>query len=132
MSEPNNHFNSFNVYTISLNKNDNQTIYDYFLNELYQQNTNNLNINYNINTSIDTSIDTSINININIIFYDLDDIFTFYIFKEDASLYTIYEDMIPYSIIYNQTDTEKEEFIDFLNYLNINEEPYINNNSYMN
>jgi hypothetical protein len=123
MSEPKNHFNSFNVYTISLNTNDNQTIYDYFLNELYQQNTNNLNINYN-NNNINTSI--------NIIFYDLDDIFTFYIFKEDASLYTIYEDMIPYSIIYNQTDTEKEEFIDFLNYLNINEEPYINNNSYMN
>ncbi len=123
MSEPQNHFHSYNVYTISLNKNDNQTIYDYFLNELYQQNTNNLNINYNNNNT---------SININIIFYDLDDIFTFYIFKEDASLYTIYEDMIPYSIIYNQTDTEKEEFIDFLNYLNINEEPYINNNSYMN
>jgi hypothetical protein len=122
MSEPKNHFNSFNVYTISLNKNNNQTIYDFFLNELYQQNTNNLNINYNNNNNID----------INIIFYDLDDIFTFYIFKEDASLYIIYEDMIPYSIIYNQTDTEKEEFIDFLNYLNINEEPYINNNSYMN
>ena len=127
MSEPKNHFNSYNVYTISLNKNDNQTIYDYFLNELYQQNTNNLNINYNNNNN-----NTSINTSINIIFYDLDDIFTFYIFKEDASLYTIYEDMIPYSIIYNQTDKEKEEFIDFLNYLNINEEPYINNNSYMN
>jgi hypothetical protein len=119
MSEPKNHFNSFNVYMISFNKNDNQNIYDYFLNELYQQNTNSLIINYNDKT-------------INIIFNDLDDIFTFNIFKEDASLYTIYEDMKPYSIIYNQTDTEKQEFIDFLNYLNIDEEPYIYNNSYMN
>jgi hypothetical protein len=119
MSEPKNHFNLFNVYMISLNKNDNQNIYDYFLNELYQQNTNNLIINYNDKT-------------INIIFDDLDDIFTFNIFKEDESLYTIYEDMKPYSIIYNQTDKEKEEFKDFLNYLNIDEEPYIYNNSYMN
>ena len=121
MSEPKNHFNSFNVYMISLDKNDNQHIYDYFLNELYQHNTNNLNINYNDN-----------NTSINIIFHDYDEHFTFYIFKEDASLYTIYEDMIPYSIIYNQTETEKEEFIDFLNYLNITEEPYIYNISYMN
>ncbi len=125
MSEPKNHFNSFNVYMIRLNKNDNQNIYHYFLNELHKQNTNNLNINYNDNNN-NTSID------INIIFHDFDDTFTFNIFKEDASLYTIYEDMIPYSIIYNQTETEKEEFIDFLNYLNIEEEPYIYNYSYMN
>ena len=125
MSEPKNHFNSFNVYMIRLNKNDNQNIYHYFLNELHKQNTNNLNINYNDNNN-NTSID------INIIFHDFDDTFTFNIFKEDASLYTIYEDMIPYSIIYNQTETEKEEFIDFLNYLNITEEPYIYNISYMN
>jgi len=114
-----NHFNSFNVYAIKFNINDNLDIYNYFINECCQQSSNNLIINYN-----DKSI--------NIIFNEIDDDFLFYIFKEDLSLYTTYKDMNPYSIIYSQTDTEKEEFIDFLNYMNILDEPYYYNYCYIN
>ena len=40
--------------------------------------------------------------------------------------------MIPKTILYSQTDIEKDEFIDFLNYLNIEEEPFLHNFNYMN
>ena len=112
-------FNSFNVYALNLNISDNQSIYDFFINESQQQNTNNLIINYNDKI-------------INIVFNIDDETLLFYIFKEDPNLYTIYEDMNPYTIVYNQTEVEKEEFIDFLNYLNITDEPFIYNISYYN
>jgi hypothetical protein len=112
-------FNLFNVYALNLLINENHSIYDFFINECQQQNTNNLIINYENKT-------------INIIFNNDDEYMLFYFFKEDPSLYTFYENMIPVSNIYNQTDAEKEEFIDFLNYLNITDEPYLYNISYMN
>ena len=113
-------FNSFNVYALNILIKDNQTVYDFLINESQQQNTNNLIINYE-----NKIINIVFNIN------DTDELL-FYIFKEDPSLYTFYEDMTPISNIYIQTEVEKEEFIDFLNYLNITDEPYIYNISYMN
>ncbi len=115
----NNHFNLFNVYALQLDKTVYNNIYIYFIEECQNQNTNNLIINYN-------------NKIINIIFNDIDDMMIFYIFKDDPLLYTTYEDMNPYTIVYNQTDIEKDEFIDFLNYININEEPIFYSFSYMN
>ena len=119
MLESINHYNLFNVYALHLDKNEYNEIYIYFTEECQEQNTNNLKINYN-------------NKIINIVFNENENMMTFYIFKENPSLYTIYEDMIPYTIVYSQTDIEKEEFIEFLIYLNINEEPVIYSYSYYN
>jgi hypothetical protein len=118
MTTPKNNFNLFNVYALQLDKDIYSDTYNYFIEECQNQNTNNLIINY------DNKI-------INIIFNDTDNMI-FYIFKNDSNLYTIYEDMEPYTIDYRQTDVEKEEFIDFLYYLNINEEPFLYSFSYMN
>jgi hypothetical protein len=119
MSTIKNHFNLFNVYALQLDKTEYNEIYIYFIKECQTQNTNNLIINYNNKT-------------INIIFNEIDDIIIIYISKEDPLLYTTYEDMNPYTIVYSQTELEKDEFIDFLNYLNINEEPLCYSFSYMN
>jgi hypothetical protein len=119
MTIPKNQYNLFNVYALQLDKTEYNDIYVYFIEECQTQNTNNLIINYNNKT-------------INIIFNDMDNIMTFYIFKEDPNLYIIYEDMNPYTIDYRQTDVEKEEFNDYLDYLNINEEPFLYSFSYMN
>jgi len=114
-----NHYNLFNVYAIELDKDEYNNIYNYFIEKCQEQNTTNLIINYDNKT-------------INIIFYEIDNLIKFYIFKEDANLYTTYEDMNPYTIVYSQTDLEKDEFIDFLNFLNITNEPFIHSFSYMN
>jgi hypothetical protein len=114
-------YNLFMVYAINLNIENNQTIFNYFINECKQQKTNNLIINYN-----DKTINIIFNVN------DDDDTFMFYIFKEDSNLYITYDSMIPKTILYSQTDIEKDEFIDFLNYLKIEEEPFLHNFNYMN
>jgi hypothetical protein len=114
-------YNLFMVYAINLNIENNQTIFNYFINECEIQKTNNLIINYN-----DKTINIVFNIN------DFNSEFIIYIFKENTDLYITYNDMVPKTILYNQTEVEKDEFIDYLTYLNIEEEPFIHTINYMN
>ncbi len=113
---------TYNVYAINLDSNEYNEFQDFIDNECIEQKTNNLIINFN-------------NKNINIIlinnFNELDENKIIYIFKEDTSLYNIYDTMNPYTIQYMQTNIEKDEFIDFLTYFNVDKEPFLYNYNYM-
>ncbi len=113
---------TYNVYAINLDSNEYNEFQDFIDNECIEQKTNNLIINFN-------------NKNINIIlinnFNELDENKIIYIFKEDTSLYNIYDTMNPYTIQYMQTNIEKDEFIDFLTYFNMDKEPFLYNYNYM-
>lgn len=113
---------TYNVYAINLESNEYNEFQDFIDNECIEQKTNNLIINFN-------------NKNINIIlinnFNELDENKIIYIFKEDTSLYNIYDTMNPYTIQYMQTNIEKDEFIDFLTYFNVDKEPFLYNYNYM-
>ncbi len=113
---------TYNVYAINLESNEYNEFQDFIDNECIEQKTNNLIINFN-------------NKNINIIlinnFNELDENKIIYIFKEDTSLYNIYDTMNPYTIQYMQTNIEEDEFIDFLTYFNVDKEPFLYNYNYM-